>query len=82
MIARVHINPSEWPHSEGVLVDRYRAGTWRHVGLYALRERDIDVDVEPGDRLRLAGFRQGDVPYGSPAGVVALLLSDYVEVTV
>lgn len=82
MLARVSIIAAEWPRSEGVLVDRGRAGTWDHIGLYALRDRDIEVEVSKGDRLRLAGFRIGAVPDGAPAGVQALLLSDYVEVEI
>jgi len=82
VIARIDISPSDWPRSEGVLVDRDTGAGWQNVGLYALRRRQIDVEVEPGARLRLAGFRLGEVPPGAPAGVAALLLSDYVEVAV
>lgn len=82
MIARIHIDPAEWPRSEGVLVDVRRGGEdWRQAGLYALRRRDIDIEVSAGDQIRVAGFRRGAPPFGAPAGVVALLLSDFVEVT-
>ena len=82
MIARIHIDPAEWPRSEGIVVDVKRPGeAWRQAGLYALRARDIDIEVNPGDRIRAAGFREGAAPHGSPAGVMALLLSDFVEVT-
>lgn len=79
MIARIRIDPAEWPRSEGVLVDVQRDGAWRNAGLFALRAREVDIEVQPGDRIRAAGFRQGEPPHGAPAGVVALLLSDYVE---
>lgn len=82
MIARIRIDPADWARSEGVLVDRHRDGRWANVALYALRDREIDVEVESGDRLRLAGFRTGDVPHGAPAGITALIVGEYVEVPV
>lgn len=82
MIAKIHIDPADWPRSEGVLVDRHRGVAWEHVALYALRERDIEIEVEPGDKLRFAGFRKGIAPLNAPKGFDALLLSDYLEIPI
>ena len=80
MIARIRIVANEWPGSDGVVVDRTTGAGWGSVGYYDLHDRDISVEFNAGDRLRIAGFRRGDVPQGAPAGVTAFLLGDFVEV--
>jgi hypothetical protein len=84
VIARIRIEPEDWPNAEGVLIDLRAAGqdAWRHVGLYALLPRDLDIEVTPGAIIRAAGFRRGEAPHGAPAGVVAMVISDYVEYAV
>ncbi len=76
----VEVTPAEWPGAEGVVLDRRPAGSeqWQEVGRYAMRPRTIEVEAEPGDAIRMAGFKAGPT-VGEDEGFGLLLLGDFVE---
>jgi hypothetical protein len=84
MTVRIRIDENTFDGASpmAMAIDRLPAGSseWVPVGLYGVRDREIEVDVEPGDRLRAAGASPARVPHGAPAGLTALILSDWIEI--
>ena len=85
MTARLPISPAAFGDRppEAVAVDRESDGRWENVLYARLYDRTLEFDVEPGDRLRIAGVVLGpEVPMPGGGTGRGMVLGDWLDLGV